>query len=65
MQKRNEHFSVSCGPALTIATTARVGVAAEARGVTVTAEAEGTAGDPGASPSFRLLQGTVGTWCGR
>lgn len=38
---------VGPGPALTTATTAGVGVAAEARGVTVTAEAEGTAGDPG------------------
>lgn len=42
------------GPTLTIATTAGVGVEAEARGVTVTTEAEVTPGGPGAVDPMAL-----------
>lgn len=57
--------AVEAGPTLMIATIAGVGVEVEARGVTVTTEAEVTAGGPGGSPSFRSLHGTLGTWCVR
>lgn len=42
--------AVEAGPTLTTAMTAGVGVEVEARGATVTAEAEVTAGGPGGSP---------------
>lgn len=54
--------AVKAGPTLTTATTAGVGVEVEARGVTVTIEAEVTPGGPGGSPTVRALPAPVGTW---
>lgn len=54
--------AVKAGPTLTIATTAGVGVEAEARGVTVTTEAEVTPGGPGGSLNVRALPAPLGTW---
>lgn len=58
-------FAVKADPTLMIATTAGVGVGVEARGVTVTTEAEVTRGGPGGSLSLRALHPPVGTWCVR
>lgn len=45
-----------------IATIAEVGAEVEARGVTVTTEAEATIGDPGGSLFSQALKVIAGTW---
>lgn len=57
--------TVEAGPTLTTAMTAGVGVAAEARGVTVTTEAGATTGGPGGSPLQPCMDGPVDAWPAR